>query len=72
MPKKRICRHCNAWDVEGTEMNLEVAGTIVPAHHCKRRCPQIVWVLQKEDIGTTFPATCANDWCMEFELRDKK
>lgn len=76
---KECCKNCKAWDIDGPTMQIEketviMRGTeegkkrkvLVPLHHCKRHAPQIVWMFQANDIGTTYPATEANEHCCEF------
>jgi hypothetical protein len=72
MARKRIkiCKNCNAWDAAGPDIGGKFDGKVRVMHHCKRRCPQIVWMFGgpfDPDIGTTFPATTADNYCMEFE-----
>jgi len=73
--KNKRCGNCNAWDFDGIELTGIIAGKAVTMHHCRRRCPQIVWMFDMQgtfvpDIATTFPATTADNYCMEFEKNE--
>lgn len=82
---KDCCKLCKAWDGDGPTMETEkeipvlrgkdkgsMRKAVVQMHHCKRHAPQIVWMMQANNIGTTYPATCGDDYCMEFEKVKEK